>query len=281
MTFPPPTPSARHALIIVVCLLPATVAAAEPLRLHIDPDGFGASEQDVRRLLESAGRELCRHFPDCELEPILVTRGRQGPITLFERNEQRQIVVRLDTEGTYWSQYSYQWSHELCHILCRYRADGQDNKWFEETLCELASLYVLRRMSESWANEPPYPNWRDYRHALRKYADDVIASREQIPLPELAAYYARHAGTLRRTPTDRDRNGAIAAALLPLFEESPEHWEAVHWLNAEPAPPGLSFAEYLRRWRQAVPERHQPWVERIAATFGVAIAVDGGDQPRR
>ena len=101
-----------------ICLgaLPIAFAIAEETKpaaaerkmptYRVDAADFDASEADIRAICDSAGRELWRHFPDYKLEPFVVTRGRQGPIALFERNERQEIVVRLDTGGTYWSQYS-------------------------------------------------------------------------------------------------------------------------------------------------------------------------------
>ena len=293
-----PSPRRAIAALLRVTGLWATLLAgmplahAEALRLHVDAASFGASEQDITRLLQSAGRELCRHFRDMELEPIMVVRDASGPITLYDRNERKEIVVRLDTGETCWAQDSYQWSHELCHILCRYRRGGRENKWFEETLCELASLYVMRRMSETWAENPPYPNWREYRHALRSYVDDVIASRTPLDLDGLAEFYREHEAELRQDPVNRDLNGSMAVALLPLFEATPEHWEAIWWLNAATRVEPQSFSEYLQAWRHEAPERHRPFIERLAEAFGQslesadcanghAVLDDGGDEVRR
>ena len=175
--------------LLLIALTPISLSAAEPGPVFADPpmpafrvetEGFEASEPDVRAICSSAGRELWRLFPDYNLTPFVVTRGRQGPIVLFQRNDRGEIVMRLDTQNTYWCQYAYQFSHEFCHILCGYDEDFAGNKWFEETLCETASLFCMRAMSRSWENDPPYPHWKDYRHALRSYTDDVIAQRKLI-----------------------------------------------------------------------------------------------------
>jgi len=66
------------------------------------------------------------------VSPILVE-AKGGPIVLFRRGKNDEIFVRLDTGGYLWAQYSYQFAHEFCHILCRYDQDKTGNKWFEET----------------------------------------------------------------------------------------------------------------------------------------------------
>ena len=129
---------------------------AVPLPAYrVETDGFAASEADIRAVLDSASRELWRFFPDYKIDPIVVTRGHQGPITLYQRNDRGEIVIRLDTEKTYWSQYAYQFAHEFCHVLCGYREGYQGQRWFEETLCEAASLYVMQSMSRTWKTWRP------------------------------------------------------------------------------------------------------------------------------
>ena len=177
---------------------------------RIETDGFGASEADIRAVLDSAGRELWQFFPDYRLEPIVVTRGHGGPITLFQRNDRGEIVVRLDTEKTSWCQYSYQFGHEFCHILCGFKPGYEGNKWFEETLCETASLYVMRGMSRKWKTSPPYPNWKDYHDALRDYVDDILRKRDfayEIYAKGLPEFYRATRRRWKRSPACANSTG--------------------------------------------------------------------------
>ncbi len=256
-------------------------AAALPA-YRVDTQGFGASEADIRAVIDSAARELWRFFPDYTLEPLVVTRGRGGPITLFKRNERGEIVVRLDTEKTFWSQYSYQFAHEFCHILCGFREGYRGNQWFEETLCETASLFVMRAMARTWATSPPFPNWRDYRDALRSYTDDIIRKREracELFAKGLPAFYRDNQAALRKEPCSRELNGAMTIVFLQLFETQPERWEAVRWLNSSAAPEGETFAAYLTRWREAAPARHKAFIESIGALYGIAMSSGEASSP--
>jgi hypothetical protein len=241
---------------------------------RVEADGFGAREADIRAVLDSAARELYRYFPDYSLEPIDVNRGHSGPIVLFQRTDRHEIVIHLDTEKTFWSQYAYQFSHELCHVLCGFKEGYEGNKWFEETLCETASLFVMRAMARSWKDSPPYPNWRDYRDSLREYVDDVLRKREkthELFRGGLHEFYLAHKSELEKTPGSRELNGAMAIVFLQLFEERPQRWEAVRWLNSQRAPDGETFTAYLQRWHDAVPQEHQPFVVHVAESFGLRI----------
>ena len=82
------------------------------------------------------------------LEPILVE-PKGGPITLFRRGPKGEYLVRLNTGDRHWAQHAYQFAHEFTHILANYDEHERRNKWFEESICEMASLFVLRRMSET------------------------------------------------------------------------------------------------------------------------------------
>lgn len=256
---------------------PAAEAASAMPSYRIEHEPFGASERDIRKICDSAGGQLWRYFPDRELEPFVIMRGHDGPIVLFQRNEHGEIVVRLDTQKTYWCQYAYQFSHEFCHILAGFDQDGGQTKWFEETICETASLFTLRAMARSWKENPPYPNWKDYRDALRNYVDDVIAKREEVDeIYEvgLPAFYRRHAEELREHSGRRNLNGAMAVVLLRLFEAEPERWEAIRWLNHSPSPKGETFSEYLAKWHASVPDAHKPFVRKIAQLYGLPDLID-------
>ena len=272
----------RTACVLAVALLPTgAVRAASPEpsttpmpEFRVDASGFKAREADVRAVLDSAGRELWRHFPDHRIEPIIVVRGEAGPITLFQRNAQREIVIQLDTGGTRWSQYAYQFAHEFCHVLCGAKKGDMSNQWFEETLCEMASLYAMRGMARTWKTSPPYPNWRDYRDSLRDYVDGNIRDRphvDEIVTLGLPAFYAKHEAALRRNSTDREMNGSIAVVLLREFEAQPEHWESIRWLNEKRTDAVRTFDAYLADWHAAVPDRHKEFVARIAALFGKGV----------
>jgi hypothetical protein len=247
---------------------------AEPTReLVITPQGgkaWEADEDDVRAVLRSSAKELWKHFPDRKLEPILV-QPKGGPIVFFKRGPKGEYQVKLNTGGNYWSQYAYQFAHEFCHILCGFREGDAANKWFEESLCELASLYALRAMSKTWETKPPYANWKEYAPRHNEYAEERIKA---AALPEgktLAQWYAANAEQLKKDATQRELNGVVATALLPLLEKSPEHWAAVGYVNTAEYKEGRTFEQYLKDWHASVPEKHRGFVKEVAGKLGFKI----------
>ncbi len=246
--------------------------AIPQLRFEIDKDGWGeAGQNDVRAILKSTSRELLSRFPGVKVEPLRIA-PKGGPITLYQRTADGFIRVKLNTGDTYWSQYAYQFAHELCHILCQYREGDRSNQWFEETICETASLFVLRQMGTTWKTDAPYKNWQSYATKLTEYADKRI---KESMLPEgtvLSKWLAENIATMRKNPEDRPKNTAVAIALLPLFEASPDSWAALNHLNEERPAAGETFPQYLQRWHDHTPAKHQPFVRKIADQLGVKLA---------
>ncbi len=231
-------------------------------------DAWNASIADVEKVLHATAAELWKHFPGRKLDPILVA-PKGGPIVLFKRGPNREYYVRLNTGDTYWSQYVFQFAHEMAHILCTYREGDTSNLWFEESICELASLYVLRQMSQTWKSNPPYPNWKSYAPKLADYAQDRIKAGTLPKDQTLAQWYQANAAALTKDGTQREMNAVVAVALLPLFEAAPHHWEAIAHINEGKSKDARSLAAYLKNWHDHAPERHRPFIVKIMEKFGL------------
>jgi hypothetical protein len=253
---------------------PATMPAAAPkVDLDVAAKGWDGDDgkDDVRAVLKSAAAQILRHVPDAEVPRVRVGRGG-GPITWFKRDPDGAIVVKLNPASRAWAQYAYQFAHETTHILCGYREGEQANLWFEETVCEAGSLFALRRMAETWETDPPYRNWRSYAKSLSAYADERTEKHRLPAGTSLAKWYAENAEAFRANPTGRERNSAVAVALLPLIEAEPDHaWPAFRHLNDGRAKEPIPFAEYLARWHGHTPEAHRGFVKKVAAELGVEI----------
>lgn len=258
----------RAALLIPVW---ATTALAAPVYdLRVEGGGWGdASRSDLGKVLRSSCDAIAEHLTEPLPEPIRVRHNRGGPITLFARSVRGEIIVELSSRDLFWCQHAYQMAHEFCHVLSGFREGGRQNLWFEEALCELASVFAVRSMAESWQTAPPYPNWKGYSEALRAYAAD-LERKYQLPADTtLAEFLAEHLEHLRDNPTDRDKNGAVAVALLPLFEADPGNaWNAVRFLNAGRGKDGLPFAQHLKNWHDQAPEPQRATIAAIAIALG-------------
>jgi hypothetical protein len=159
-----------------------------------------------------------------------------------------------------------------------YQPKGR-NAWFGYAISEVGTLFTLRRMSESWRFRPPLPDLRYYTPMIRKYSDDLTTTAQLPPHTTLAQWYRANEWLLQQDPSSRARSLIVAAALLPLFENEPESWEAIKWLDDDFS--HGSFSQYLGNWYARVPTKLRPFVQRIAREFGVNISGDENPQGLR
>jgi len=225
----------------------------------------------MRQVCESAAGTILANLPDDGFAPILVERGKASPITLFRRGEGHEYLVRLNTGGRAWAQCAFQFAHEFGHIACNYRNVDNPQMWFEETLCECASLFALRRMAVEWKTNPPYSNWKSYSESLADYAANRMKKFEGRE-ESTADFYKQHQKELEKTATNRDLNGFLALRLLPLFEKTPASWQAVRYLNLGAPKENKSIADYLSGWHQRVPKTHKDFVQSVAAEFQTELS---------
>lgn len=252
----------------IFCLTLSVFADPSPLNIVVTKGVWkGAGVNDVQAILSSAGRDLWKFSSDDKLEPIIVTNGDEGPIVLYQRGPNGEYRVRLDTGKQYWSQYAYQFAHELCHIMCHYKEGDTSNHWFEESLCECASIFTLREMSRTWEKNPPFVNWKDYRKSLASYALDRIEKHRLPKGRTLAAWHREHAEYLKTHATDRARNSTVATELLKIFEEKPARWGAVAFINKARTNEPVSFSTYLNNWREHCPGEYKETVDRVRGLF--------------
>lgn len=208
----------------------------------------------VNRLLVEPVNEQIRVVPVSGPGAVPRTRyryGVPGPIT-----------IQLTARDTYWAKFSYQFAHEFCHVASDYERLGESpNNWLHEALCELASVFTLRRMAERWPTHPPYPHWAGYASALSDYADNLLTDKNR-EMPEgltLATWLLMHETELRQDPYIRDKNATVAYQLLPLFEADPSGWNAV---RSMPSSTGI-LTEYLADWHECVQPADKPFVKRV------------------
>ena len=183
----------------------------------------GSHPSNIEALLTDAARHLIGAFREAPTGNIVVgatANTDDPPITLFRSSRKEPYRILLQARGRHWSQFAYQFSHELCHVLSDYeRLRGSRNRWFHEAICELASVFTLRRMAEAWPTHPPYPNWAGYAQSLATYAEDCLSNGERrVPAgTTLAAWLSSEEEDLRRDCLQRDKNAVVAYSLLPIF----------------------------------------------------------------
>ena len=235
----------------------------------IECDWQGALTSDIQVLLRNVARHLTGEFRDLPKGNIVVRatpHPDNPPETLFRLSEEEPFTILLSARDRHWSQFAYQFSHELCHVLSEYeRLRNCRNNWFHEALCELASIFTIRRMAETWPTDPPYDHWAVYAQSLSDYAEGYLA-REERRLPTgmtLSEWLLSKEGSLREDCKQRDKNAVVAYSLLPIFESEPAVWNAIRRLPHSSA----MFREYMLEWHAWVEPAEKPLVKRILDAF--------------
>lgn len=212
----------------------------------------------IRAILLSAYGVLVRSFEAAPEAAVQVSRWNRD--YAFTVNDKRPYQVFLSARDTYWSQYVYQFSHELCHVLTHFDSyKKHKHKWFEESLCELASLHVLRSLAKVWKDDPPSGVYgaSEFARHHHSYAERV-ESKTTIPhQSHLSAWLNRNIDLLEKNSTCRELNRIVAVSLLSSFRENPALWRDCGWLNCWDIRKDSTFSEYLDSWTDCLRE-HGP-----------------------
>ena len=280
------TLSGLYALLILASVIVTPLAAvatpipqAAHVEIHVQEGQWGAATPgDIETVLTSVATDLLQFFPDKQLSPIRVVADASGPRVFFDRNTKGEYLVFLSVKDARWDQFTYQFSHELCHILSNHdhkdmtdHGVARDNQWFEEAICESTSLMTLQHMALRWEQSPPYPQWREYAPAFREYAANLLNQphRELTAGLTFAVWYQKNQASLRSDPYLRDKTELVASALLVVFEHDPRSLSAIAYLNEEKSATSGSFRDYLTSWRSCCPQTHRNVVRRTMALFGM------------
>lgn len=275
----------RHILISITLIGINPVYGQSPLIRVLDGAWDTAPAIEVHMLLSYVLAQYERNTPGIQWPNIDVYREEYTPITLNIPGPENQIRIGLATHGHLWSQYSFQFSHELVHVLIgrtrnnvRWPSMFFPAGWFEESLCEVGSLFTLRSMSRDWKYSPPFQGTLHYYSALWQYAQDRIDSPEHAMVNGLSFrdWHSSHREVLQSTCCNRDLNTVAAKYMLPLFEAMPTAWKAVSYLRCGNINPSESLDQVLRAWHDACPQDDQTFVSELARHLGYSIYEESG-----
>lgn len=237
-----------------------------------DGEWGGAKPEEIEALLYAVADTLLTHFPERQLNPIIVSPTRQGPIVFYQKGPKNEYQVHLAAKGQRWAEYIYEFSHELFHILAHYEnhapPSSTSNLWFEEALCESVSLYSLRQLSASWERLPPRQEWAGYAPTLRRFAGRVLNEpHRRLPAgTSLAQWFRENGPLLLENPHLRGKNELIANLFLPVLEHN-QDWQAVGFLNPEAIQGNMGFYDYLASWHSRTPPEHQEFTRLAMRMF--------------
>lgn len=248
---------------------------SEQLVFRIEAEGWGgASPEDIRKVLESTGRELLKHIPQNKPIRIHVMASDTVPQVDFKRAANGEFTVRLAVKGRFWAQFAFQFGHELGHIVSHYERIndnkiGNENKWFEETVGEVASLFVLARMAETWKTDPPYMNWKSFAPALKEYLDKLLKDTEIPTVEKMPQWFNDNRPALKADPHLRERNRVVAIHIFKILERDPSQWEAFRYLNLGRPDATNSFESFLENWYFSAPKQNKGVIKEVADLLGI------------
>ena len=233
------------------------------MNIHLDGQGWGeALTPNICAVLESVDHVFRPCFgPSMNTKDLLVVHSDDHPVTYSDHN-----VILLSAKDRYWCKYAYQFAHEYCHFQIG-GSVPQQLRWFEESLCELASYFFLPLIADLWKTNPPYPNWRSYSEQFRIHViqDQQKATPFNLDFSANSDVLMHLAGN----EYDRQKNAYVAIAMMPVFKANSELWSVVHMIKN--IPKHLSFAESMRYWRDLSPKAFRRDIETIAQLFSIML----------
>lgn len=216
--------------------------------------------------------EIIPQNPPLGFRPIHIYYRSSGPIT-NSTTDTNCYCIGLSSVDRYYCQMVYQFAHEFCHIY----ADPRISNWFIESICEMMSQYVLERLSEAWAVDPPFPNWGSYAPEFKKYLNGHLREthlrttrKDTKEKQALLDWLKENVSDLRQDPVKRDRNTIIAEIIRPIFELNQGSWEIITLLGraSSPYPEKLTDLELnskfcFDRLEEIAPENSKEFVRKL------------------
>lgn len=237
--------------------------------------------EDVTKVLLSVYNQLTKHIVVDSCISVSVehnTRQNGTPKTPFALNDQGDYVVLLTAYDRRWAQYSYQFAHEMTHVLLRSKLVGSTprfgkNAWLDESLAETASLYTMRAMAKDWVRNPPYSNWSTYSSSLAEYVDDRYKQDLAQPVDgkslDTAGFVQKNSDRLRSKNSIYSDDYYLATRLLPLFEKHPEGWNAIRYMYVSDHDFDRDLGSLLQNWQSRCPARLKPFAHEFSLLLGV------------
>ncbi len=246
------------------------------IKLSVSNDDWGdIQSNEIAILLQDTAFHINRLLRSSFDEKIRVVPSQvDHPKVLYRESPGDPHTIWISARDNYWCKFVYQFAHEFCHVLSGHENLKENpNNWFHEAICELSSMFTIRRMSVRWLTHPAFPNQKVYAASLREYGQNLLNNQDaQLP-PDMSvhSWLSLHEGELREIPVNekkqRNNQVLVASHLLPIFEKAPNGWNAIRKLpNSTEA-----LAAYLVAWYSAVDRKDKDFVARLSDVFGYTI----------
>jgi hypothetical protein len=181
-----------------------------------------------------------------------------------EKPDTAWIVVHVGALD--WCKLSYQFGHELGHVLCNsWQPQAKPklpSQWLEEALVEAFSIRGLGLLADSWEQRPPFPNDTAFASDIRKYRQDLI-EKYRTPAGEprqldMCAWLRRNRDALDHTGGVGTIEGPEILQIVAELEGDKACVEDLGAVNRWPARSEVPVEDYLRLWQTSCAEIGAP-----------------------
>ena len=194
-----------------------------------------------------------------------------GPFIIPRENGKFDIFI--SAKPVFINKFTYQFSHEICHIMHNVELTSNisyENLWFQEALCMMASIWVLKDMGETWKTDPPYKQWMNYAEYMTSYADITLSRMDAQYSDSLKKWLSENESSLRSGFNNRHiLVSQLGYKLLPLFQKTPSGWNAVRQLPVST----LKMEQYMREWHDKVDILDKDFVSSIASLMDIDVTI--------
>lgn len=213
------------------------------IQVSIEPEYENESGNKTLRLIDTLCYIVNNTFKIDEKPLIIIfNKNADTPVYLSE-----QGTITLTAGIDQYATIIYQLSHELCHF-------GMVNpvpshmKWFEESICEVASYYFLLKMAKLYhlkylaTKEEKYKRYMEFVATYSRQSENFkIFSTGDLVIGKDKALL----DVLQKNEKLREYNRYIAIKILPVFQTNPQLWECIQYLGSVDAEHPYAF---LLQW---------------------------------
>jgi hypothetical protein len=206
-----------------------------------------------------------RLVSDQQPASLRVEQHSSGPPAVWLHDDESTVAwITVDIGERAWIQLAYQFGHELGHVLAnswqRWAEPKTPCQWLEEAMVEALSLFGLKRLAESWRENPPFPGDHEFSVAIASYLQIIIERYTQLATEQgLLRSPAEWFATNRQDIEVGGLNPfaqAASVAIVAEYERNPGGVEALGTLNRWPDRAGLPIEDYFNRWEASCDELH-------------------------
>lgn len=207
-----------------------------------------------------------RLVSDRQPDKIRVDNHSSGPPAIWLHDDQPKVAWILVDIGTDdWCKLSYQFGHELGHVLCNsWNAQSQPHtpcQWLEESMVEAFSIRGLGLLAASWERDPPFAGNAAFAAAIREYRANLIKNYAgggvRTSDAEFASWFRASRSMLERSALS-GIEGQLIVRVVSELERDITCVEDLGALNRWPSRAGVPLDDYLKLWERSCIEVHTP-----------------------